>query len=73
MEALGKRGLLRARTEVNEWIMLGDKKVLMPPDGYVISFVPFHERGLAVPPHRFFRGMLHCYDIKLHHLNPNGV
>jgi hypothetical protein len=51
MEALVKCGLLRARTEVNEWIVLGDKKVMMPPDGYVVSFVPFHERGLAVPPH----------------------
>jgi hypothetical protein len=28
----------------------GDEEVLMPPDGYVISFVPFHERGFAVPP-----------------------
>jgi hypothetical protein len=51
MEALIKCGLLRARTEVNEWIMLSDKKVLMLPDGYVVSFVPFHECNLVVPPH----------------------
>jgi hypothetical protein len=53
MKALVKRGLLRARMEANEWIMPGDKEVPMPPDGYVVSFVPFHERGLAAPP-RFF-------------------
>jgi hypothetical protein len=51
MEALVKRGLLWVRMEANEWIMLGDEEVPMPPDGYVVSFVPFHERELAVPPH----------------------
>jgi hypothetical protein len=50
MEVLVKRGLLRARTEEKEWIVPGDEEVSMSPDGYVISFVPFHERGLAVPP-----------------------
>jgi hypothetical protein len=54
MEALVKRGLLRARTKANEWIVPGDEEVPMPPDGYVISFMPFHDRGLVVPPHRFF-------------------
>ena len=44
-----------------------------PRDGYVISFAPFHERGLAVPPHPFFQGLLHHYQIELQHLNPNGI
>ena len=44
-----------------------------PPDGYVISFVLFHEHGLTVPPHPFFRGLLHYYQINLQHLNPNGI
>jgi hypothetical protein len=65
MEAFVKRGLLRARTEANEWIVPGDEEVLMPPNGHVISFVPFHERGLTVPPHRFFLGLLHYYGIEL--------
>ena len=43
------------------------------PDGYVISFWPFHERGLVVPPHPFFQGLLHHYQIELQHLNPNGI
>jgi hypothetical protein len=49
-EALVKCRLLRVRTKANEWIVPGDEEVPMPPDGYVVSFVPFHERGLAVPP-----------------------
>ena len=47
--------------------------MLMPPDGYIVSFVYFHERGLASPPHRFFRGLLHHYKTKLQHLNPNRI
>jgi hypothetical protein len=50
MEVLAKCELLRARTEANEWIVPGINEVSMPPDGYVASFVPFHERGLAIPP-----------------------
>jgi hypothetical protein len=68
MEALVKRGLLRARTQANEWIVPDDEEVPMPPDGYIVSFMLFPDRGLVVPPHRFFRGLLHYYDIKLQHL-----
>ena len=42
-------------------------------DGYVVSFIPFHERGLMTPPQRFLRGLLHYYGIELQHLNPNGI
>jgi hypothetical protein len=63
MEALVKRGLLQARTKANEWIMPSDEEVPMPPNGYVVSFVPFHEHGLTVPPHQFFWGLLHCNRI----------
>jgi hypothetical protein len=56
MEALIKRGLLQVRTKVHEWIMPGDEEVPMPPAGYVISFMPFHERGLMVPPTDSSRG-----------------
>jgi hypothetical protein len=45
----------------------------MSLDGYVVSFVPFHERGLVMPPHQFFRGLLDYYNIKLQHLNLNGI
>jgi hypothetical protein len=45
IESLVKRGLLLARTEVLEWVIPGDKDVPVPPDGCVVSFIPFHERG----------------------------
>jgi hypothetical protein len=38
-----------------------------------VPFAPFHERGLTIPPHPFLRGLLHHYQIKLQHLNPNGI
>jgi hypothetical protein len=53
METLVKRGLLRAKMEGDEWIVPGDEEVPMPPDDYVVSFVPFHKRRLTIP-HQFF-------------------
>jgi hypothetical protein len=44
-----------------------------PLDGYIISFVPFHERGFMMPPHPFLRRLLHHYQIELQHLNPTGI
>ena len=56
-----------------EWIVPSGEDEPSPPNGYVISFIPFHERGLVTPPHRFLRGLLHYYGIELQHLNPNGI
>jgi hypothetical protein len=44
-----------------------------PPEGYVVSFVAFHERGLEMPPSRFMRALLHYYKVELHHLAPNSI
>jgi hypothetical protein len=49
MESLVKRGLLLARTEALVWVVLGDEDAPAPPDSYVVSFIPFHERGLTAP------------------------
>jgi hypothetical protein len=65
MEGLIKKGLLHARTATNEWVIPNNEDEPMPPDGYVISLISFHERGLATPPHRFLRGLLDYYDIEL--------
>ena len=73
MEGLIKRGLLRGGTDAAEWFLPGHEDAPAPPDGYVVSFAPFHECGLAVPPHLFFRGLLHHYQIELQHLNPNRI
>ena len=73
MEGLVKHGLLHGRTDAAEWLVPSHEEALALPDGYVVSFVFFHERGLAVAPHPFFRGLLHHYQIKLQHLNPNRI
>jgi len=61
MEGLVKRGLLHGRSDTVEWLVLGHEDALAPPGGYVVSFMPFHERGLMIPSHPFFRGLLHYY------------
>jgi hypothetical protein len=58
---------------MEEWLLPGREELPVPCDGYVISFVHFHERGFGTPPHPFFRGLLHHYQIELQHLNPNGI
>ena len=73
MEGLVKKGLLAPLTDVVEWIVPETEDVPAPPDGYVVSFVHFHERGFGMPPHRFLRGLLHYYGVELQHLNPNGI
>jgi hypothetical protein len=73
MKGLIKKGLLRARTAANEWLVPDNEDEPMLQDGYVVSFVPFHECGLAMPPQIFLWGLLHYYDIELQHLNPNGI
>ena len=73
MEGLVKCGLLCGRTDEAEWLVPGCEDVPAPPNSYIVSFVPFHECGLMVPPHSFSRGLLHHYQIELQHLNPNGI
>ena len=66
MDGLIHRGLLRTWTLVKEWLLPGDEDSLSPPDGYVVSFGHFHERGLTTPAHKFLQGLLQ-------HLNPNRI
>ena len=73
MEDLIKRGLLRGRTKAVEWLVPGREEAPAPPNVYNVSFAPFHEHELTIPPHPFFRGLLHHYQIELQHLNPNGI
>ena len=73
MEGLVRRGLLHAQTSAKEWLLPGDEDLPSPPDGYVVSFAHFHERGLTTPSHKFLQGLLHYYNIELQHPNPNGI
>ena len=51
-------GLVRPLSAVGEWLLPGDESEPAPPEGYVVSVAIFHERGFAVPTHRFLRGLL---------------
>jgi hypothetical protein len=53
MEGLVKHDLLCARIEVMEWLVPGHEEAQAPLDGYIVSFMPFNEHGLATSPHRF--------------------
>ena len=53
MEGLVRRGPLRGQTSAEEWLLPGDEDLSSPPDGYVVSFAHFHERGLVTPTHKF--------------------
>jgi hypothetical protein len=50
-----------------EWIVppVGDRAP-NPPEGYVVSFIRFHERGFNVPASRFMRALCHYYGVELH-------
>ena len=56
-----------------EWLLPSEEDVPSLPDGYVVLFAHFHEHGFVTPTHRFLRLLLHYYNIKMHHLNPNGI
>ena len=63
MDGLVKRGLLCGRTNAVEWLVPSREEVSAPPDGYIMSFMPFHEYGFAIPLTRSFRGC--CTTTKL--------
>jgi hypothetical protein len=76
LEELIRNGLLRLRASRTqpEWrVPPSDHREPTPPEGYVVSFVAFHERGLRVPPSHFMRALLHYYKVELHHLAPNSI
>jgi hypothetical protein len=60
-------------TEAIEWIVPTGESMPRPPNGYVVSFMAFHERGFSVPVGRFIRGVLFAYGLQLQHLNPNNI
>ena len=73
MEGLVHRSLLHTQTTTEEWLLLDEEDMPLPPDGYVVSFAHFHEHWFATPAHRFLWGLLQYYKIKVQHLNPNGI
>jgi hypothetical protein len=66
LEELVRDGLLRSRASRSqlEWrVPPSDHRELAPLEGYVVSFIAFHERGLRMPPSRFMRALLHYYKV----------
>jgi hypothetical protein len=57
-----------------EWIVppAGDRAP-NPPEGYVVSFVRFHERGFNASASRFMRALCHYYGVELHNFAPNAI
>ena len=64
LEGLVHRGLLRPLATI-EWWLPSEEDEVQPPEGYVVSFAHFHERGFAMPTHQFFWGLLDYYQVKL--------
>jgi hypothetical protein len=76
LEELVHDGLLRPKTNRTqpEWrASPSNHWEPAPPEGYVVSFVCFHEKGFGVPASPFMRALLHYYKVELHHLAPNAV
>jgi hypothetical protein len=76
LEELVSDGLLRSRASRSPpecRVPPSDHRESAPPEGYMVSFVAFHERGLGMPPSCFMRALLHYYKVELHHLTTNSI
>ena len=65
LEGLVRRGLLCAQTAAEEWWLPGNEDTPSLPEGYVVSFAHFHERGFTTPAHKFLWGLLNYYKVEL--------
>jgi hypothetical protein len=65
-------GLLQEK-DVVQWRPAGKDEIPFEKTGETILFAHLVERGLALPPLDFFRGLLHFYKLKVLHLNPNLI
>ena len=61
LQSLVDDGLLCLITDPNrpEWIAPLGEPEPRPHEGYIVSFVSFHERGLGVLANRFMRALPH--------------
>jgi hypothetical protein len=75
LEALVTDGLLCPLSDgpQPEWMALGSEADPTTPPGYVVSFIPFHERGFGMPASCSMRALLHYYGVELYNFNPNSI
>jgi hypothetical protein len=72
LNSLRKEGLLPA-TCSGKVRLPGDEVIPRPKPGERVMFVDFVNRGLSLPVHSFFRGLLFAYGLQLHNLTPNSI
>ena len=65
LDGLVRRGLLCPLTATKDCRLPGNEDEPSPPEGYVVSFARFHERGFVTPAHKFLRGLLDYYKVEL--------
>lgn len=51
LDGLVTKGLLYPLMAGPEWMLPGDERATALPDGHIVSFTRFHERGFTTPPH----------------------
>ena len=75
LQALVDAGLLHPITDPDrpEWIAPSGEPEPRPREGYVMSFVSFHECGLGLPADQFIQALPHYYYMELHNFNPNSI
>ena len=75
LQSLVDGGLLCPVTDLArpEWIAPYGEREPRPHDGYVVSFVSFHERSLGVPADQFMWALPHYNGVELHNFNPNSI
>ena len=75
LQSLIDGGLLRSVIDSKrlEWIAPLGEPEPRPRDGYIVSFMSFHERGLGLPADRFMRALPHYYGVEVHNFNPNSI
>jgi len=69
-------GLLRHVTDegTSEWLIpqVNDSEP-NPPQGYMVCFVAFLDRGFVILVCQFMRALMHYYGVELHNFNPNSI
>ena len=75
LQSLVDGGLLRPMMDPtrSEWIAPYGKPEPRPRDGYIVSFVSFHERSLGLLVDRFMWALPHYYGVEIHNFNPNSI
>jgi hypothetical protein len=59
--------------EVLRWRPANGEDIPTPNTNEIVVLSSFFQRGFGLPTCEFLRGLLHHYEIKLVHLNPNSI